>query len=44
VSAGDFSEDALIEQPAIKLFRDLGWETFNAFNETFVPGCGTLDR
>jgi len=44
VTPGDFSEDALIEQPAIKLFRDLGWETINAFNETFVPGGGTLGR
>jgi len=29
----DFSEDALVEQPAIELFADLGWETQNCFRE-----------
>ena len=31
----DYSEDALVEQPAIALFKELGWETANCFNETF---------
>jgi len=32
-AAGDFSEDTLVEQPAIELFADLGWETQNCFRE-----------
>lgn len=28
-----FSEDALVEQPAVELLKELGWETFNAFHE-----------
>ena len=32
-AAGDYSEDALVEQPAIKLLGQLGWETVNAFAE-----------
>ena len=39
-----YSEDELIEQPAIALLGGLGWETVNAFSETFVPGGGTLGR
>jgi len=39
----NFSEDALIEQPAIKLFGELGWETANCYHETFGPR-GTLRR
>ncbi len=39
-----FSENSLVEQPAIKLFAELGWETVNAYHETFVPGGGTLGR
>jgi len=27
MSKADFSEDALIEQPAIELFAEVGWET-----------------
>jgi type I restriction enzyme R subunit len=30
-----YSEDALIEQPAIALLGKLGWETANCFDETF---------
>jgi type I restriction enzyme R subunit len=31
-----FSEDALIEQPAIRLFKDgLGWQVVNAYDEMF---------
>jgi len=29
----DYSEDALVEQPAIELFSELWWETRNCFNE-----------
>ncbi|WIG60501.1 MAG: Type I restriction-modification system, restriction subunit R [Ktedonobacterales bacterium] len=38
-----YSEDALIEQPAIALFAALGWQTLNAFDETYGP-TGTLGR
>src|SRR3989442_11101198 len=40
---GDFSEEELVEKPAIELFGRLGWETKNCFNETFGPS-GTLSR
>jgi type I restriction enzyme, R subunit len=30
-----YTEDALIEQPAIALLGELGWETANCFEETF---------
>ena len=39
----DYTEDALVEQPAIALFAALGWETANCFNEVFGTG-GTLGR
>jgi len=39
-----FSEDALIEQPAIRLFKDgLGWQTVNAYDETYGEN-GSLGR
>jgi type I restriction enzyme R subunit len=38
-----FSEDTLIEQPAIALFSALGWETANCYDETFGSE-GTLGR
>lgn len=38
-----YSEDALVEQPAIALFKELGWETVNCFHETLGTG-GTLGR
>ena len=31
------SEDAAIEQPAIALFAELGWETLNCYQERFGP-------
>lgn len=31
----EYSEDVLIEQPAIALFSELGWETANCFHEKF---------
>ncbi|MCC7151887.1 MAG: type I restriction endonuclease subunit R [Rubrivivax sp.] len=38
-----FTEDQLVEQPAIGLFAALGWQTVSALEETFGPG-GTLGR
>ncbi len=38
-----YSEDALIEQPAIALLAKLGWETVNAYHE-FDRGASTLGR
>ena len=40
---GQYTEDQLVEQPAIKLFQELGWMTINAYQETFGPD-GTLGR
>jgi type I restriction enzyme, R subunit len=33
--ANDYTEDALIEQPAIELLHELGWTPANLFKETF---------
>jgi type I restriction enzyme, R subunit len=33
--ANEYSEDALIEQPAIELLRELGWTSANLYRETF---------
>src|SRR5688572_11285380 len=30
-----YSEDSLVEQPAIELFKDLDWEAANCYHETF---------
>lgn len=38
-----YSEDLLVEQPAIGLFAALGWQTMSAMEETFGAG-GTLGR
>ncbi len=38
-----YSEDALVEQPAIALFAALGWETYNAWAE-FEQGYSPLGR
>jgi len=38
-----YTEDQLVEQPAIGLFEQLGWQTMSAREETFGPG-GTLGR
>ena len=32
-----FSEDALVEQPAIELFAALGWEVGDAFDHALGP-------
>src|SRR5437016_2857403 len=39
----DYSEDALIEKPAIEFFKKLGWKARNCYYETFGPG-GDLGR
>jgi type I restriction enzyme R subunit len=41
--SGQYSEDQLVEQPAIRLFEELGWETINAYRENLGPD-GTLGR
>ena len=38
-----YTEDQLVEQPAIGLFATLGWQTVSAMEETFGVG-GTLER
>ena len=38
-----FSEDELVERPAVELLAELGWETANAREEVLGPG-GTLGR
>ncbi|MBM3997919.1 MAG: deoxyribonuclease HsdR, partial [Planctomycetes bacterium] len=38
-----YTEDQLVEQPAIGLFATLGWQTVSAMEETFGSG-GTLGR
>jgi type I restriction enzyme, R subunit len=34
----EYSEDALVEQPAIDLFAELGWKTANCWGERFGDG------
>ena len=41
--AGSYSEDQLIEQPAIALLHELGWEALNAYEEIYGP-FGILGR
>ena len=36
-----YTEDQLVEQPAIELFAELGWQTLSAMGEKFGEG-GTL--
>jgi len=43
VSNRAYTEDQLVEQPAIGLFAALGWQTVSAMEETFGAG-GTLGR
>jgi type I restriction enzyme R subunit len=43
VSPEYFSEDELVERPAVELLAELGWETVNAREEVLGPG-GTLRR
>ena len=44
VEDSDYSEDTLVEQPAIALFQELGWETANCFYEFEQPGGSPLGR
>lgn len=39
----NYSEDSLVEQPAIELFKGLGWEAANCYHERFGTQ-GTLGR
>ena len=39
----DYTEDQLVEQPAIGLFAELGWQTVSALEETFGT-ISTLGR
>jgi type I restriction enzyme R subunit len=43
MSLSIFSEDQLVEQPAIQLFAELGWETLSA-SEEVTGASGTLGR
>lgn len=40
----DYSEDMLVEQPAIELFGRLGWTALNCFYEVCSPRHSTLGR
>jgi type I restriction enzyme R subunit len=39
-----YSEDELIEQPAIALFGELGWETADCYHEFEQAGGSPLGR
>ncbi|MBI1999744.1 MAG: type I restriction endonuclease subunit R, partial [candidate division NC10 bacterium] len=39
-----YSEDALVEQPAVALFDELGWETADCFHEFEQAGGSPLGR
>jgi type I restriction enzyme R subunit len=41
---GGYSEDALVERPAIALLGELGWETFHAYDEFGQTGGSPLGR
>jgi len=43
MSSHSYTEDQLVEQPAIQLFAELGWQTVSALEEVFGVG-GTLGR
>lgn len=43
MSPSDYTEDQLVEQPAIELFAELGWTLVSASDETFGT-AGTLLR
>ena len=43
MSAHAYTEDHLVEQPAIGLFAELGWQTLSAMEESFGES-GTLQR
>jgi type I restriction enzyme R subunit len=39
-----YSEDHLVEQPAVALLAELGWQTACGLEETFAPEGGSLGR
>ncbi|MGH8703117.1 MAG: hypothetical protein ACREVR_18345, partial [Burkholderiales bacterium] len=43
MNPGAYTQDQLVEQPAIGLFAELGWQTVSAMEEVFGPS-GTLGR
>ena len=43
MTTGAYSEDGLVEQPALELLAELGWSVVTAWAETFGP-AGTLGR
>jgi type I restriction enzyme R subunit len=43
MTTNPYNEDPIVEQPAIQLFADLGWQTVSAWDETIGPG-GALGR
>ena len=43
VTPGPYTEDAAVEEPAIELFGELGWDHINAYHERLGPD-GTLGR
>jgi type I restriction enzyme, R subunit len=43
MSPGKFTEDQLVEQPAVVVFAALGWQVLNAYHEVLGPD-GTLGR
>ena len=43
MTPGRYSEDQLVERPAIRLFEELGWEHIDAYRETLGPK-GLLGR
>src|SRR5437773_4492041 len=43
MTVGRFTENDLVEIPAIEVFEDLDWETVNAYYEALGPD-GTLGR
>jgi type I restriction enzyme, R subunit len=43
MTPSDYSESSLVEQPAIALLGELGWETFDAYGE-FDHGASSLGR
>jgi type I restriction enzyme, R subunit len=43
VTPDQYTEDQLVERPAIELFEELGWDSINAYHETLGPN-GMLGR
>ena len=43
MTAPAYTEDQLVEQPAIRLFAELGWQTVSALEEIFGKDTGMRD-